>query len=355
MPKQNTCSEDTIERAFQLVLKQPIQFSYDKTENDDQIDISPVFMRFGEGRSDIWTSGHSESALLADFSKLDEEKSYFMRVGQGGGAGHYQLLSFDNKEQGWRGFSSKTNQVLFAHHGAMTDAGKAGLMTRGSTAKWGTQQGQYSILIQEATPERIIAAANFVQDYRMAPLNPEDTALTNLFAREGYPELNLTGGYVSQPAVGFALEEDIIPVNEKLNSAKAYFLFSTSRDGGSTTSEIRAATELLIGAMNEIVKLNPSHAAENLGEMNAFLNFEKDSRSAQNVVQESINKLRLHVASLLDKIQGTEVSKALTREYKSRLESRYTETLNHAKANFSSSLITGIDLEDNKQVLQRAF
>ena len=112
---------------------------------------------------------------------------------------------------------------------------------------------------------------------------------------------------------------------------------------------------MLIEAINEHVRFNPSHAAENLREMNAFLNFEKDSRSTQNVVQESINNLRLHVASLLDKIQGTEVSKALTREYKSRLESRYTEALNHAKANFSSSLITGIDLEDNKQVLQRAF
>ncbi len=351
MPKKNTCSEDTIERAFQLVLRQPIQFSYDNSTNDDQIDISPVFMKFGEGLSDIWTSGDNVGALSADFSKLNKKKCYFMRVGQGGGAGHYQLLSFDDREQGWRGFSSKTNQVLFTQHGEMTGAGKASLMTRGSTARWGTEQGQYSILIQEATPERIIAAANFVQDYRMAPQDPEHTALTNLFAHEGYPELDQTGGYVSELAVGSEPEEDIISANEQLNSAKEYFLFSTSRSAGSLTSEIQAATALLIGAINELVRLNPSNAVENLGEMNVFLNFEKDSRSTQNVVQDSIKNVQLHVATLLDKIQ----SKAVTREFKSRLETSYIEPFKHAQANFSSSLITGIDLDDNTQKLQEVF
>jgi len=142
--------------------------NYNSSENDDQIDISPVFLD-SDGASLKWDNIFDEESMIENFELLDKGKTYFMRTGQTAGAGHYQLLYFkeEKEKKRWFLFSTITNQ------GYCTDKDGRLTIERGQSLKvaqkekCGDGEGQYSILLQEVTVKTIIAALYFISDYRM--------------------------------------------------------------------------------------------------------------------------------------------------------------------------------------------
>lgn len=165
------CAEMMLKKAAQLVLKQDLDFIYNREIPDLQVDITPAFLFTEDRQKQFWTSGSSKERLEADLKKLNKDTVYFLRTGTNGGAGHWQTLYFDFSRQSWITYSSDKNNYLLTHNDQLTLDGE---MLLSPFAKWGTQSGQYAFLLVEASPENLIHSSNFLYDYRM---HGEDIAI----------------------------------------------------------------------------------------------------------------------------------------------------------------------------------
>ena len=293
MPKQQACAENAIEKAFSVVMSRNIEFNHDRSESDQQIDIGPVYMVYaGEGKN--WTSGNKKEALLADFMALDKKKSYFMRSGQVGSAGHHQLLSFDLRADGWRGYSSEANQTLYTRGNGLTEEAEGSLMTNSLTARWGTLDGEYMIALQEATPERIIAAANYVHDCRMA--GGEEKAVENLY-NDQLLTLKTTNGFIHEHA---ALNEPLV-AEDHVEIERLYetYMENIQHRAGSVEGSKKALFEKIFllddeSAIDQILKLTErmNSFIENVGpalDMGTRLRLSKEDASIEKVLNDRLD------------------------------------------------------------------
>ena len=184
----NTCAEETIKKAFELVLSKQIGFNQALALNDIQIDFNPVFL-VHEGISTLFFTGHNQIDLAKSIATLDKSKSYFLRTGIIGGAGHWQLMYFAKNLSHWLVFSSETSNYSCTYpDGSLTDTAIGALIVSNSRYGWGNNVGQYAISLQEATPDRVKAVANFIADVRCSTSDPlDDQALLNLYAPPDSP------------------------------------------------------------------------------------------------------------------------------------------------------------------------
>ena len=172
--------------AHRLVLGKSIRFNPSLAKTDDQIDFSPVFTRYA-AYSRVFHTGGSDVAMQGSLMELDPRQAYFITLAQNGKAGHHQLLYFTNS--GWQLYSSASNNGRATDEDCqLTEFGCSQLLAR--YAGWGFEEGQYALMVQEATPERVIAAANFIAALRLGV--PYDEALAALYSDQ---PLELTEGY----------------------------------------------------------------------------------------------------------------------------------------------------------------
>ncbi|MGC1182626.1 hypothetical protein [Legionella sp.] len=158
------CAEIMLKKAAQLVLKQDLDFIYDREIPDVQVDISPAFLFTEDRQKQFWNSGASKELLEADLKRLNKDKVYFLRTGTNDGAGHWQTLYFDTTRKGWINYSSDKNNYLLTQNDMLTVDGE---MLLSPFAKWGTKAGEYAFLLVEASPKNLIQSSNFLYNFRM--------------------------------------------------------------------------------------------------------------------------------------------------------------------------------------------
>ena len=250
---QNVCAERMLETAFQRVLGRQVTFK--ASRNDAQIDLGPVFMAtLGEGAH--WFSGYDIKLLEADFAALNPEKTYFMRTGAAGAAGHWQLLS--RNAEGWYGFSTETNQKQYTDRlGELTQAANEGLMSY-SKATWGESQGKFSIMIQEANEARIVAAANFVRDVR---LFGDDVAMENAFDPALNGVLNTSDGHlVETPRPAVVAAPVAVDYQGILDTACSNFSSVIDKTARVLTSDINGGKAFYLDAIQQYAEAHPDKA-----------------------------------------------------------------------------------------------
>ncbi len=167
------CAECMSQKAAKMVMNIDLQFNYDNKIGDLQIDLGPAFLISPDNQKQSWYSGKNGDEFEKSLNILDKNKVYFMRTGINSGAGHWQII-FYNKN-GWISYSTETNNFKITENGKLTDRGK-GLLVPYAT--WGTEAGQYSYLVVEASKQNIINASNFIYDFRTIG---EDDAILKAF------------------------------------------------------------------------------------------------------------------------------------------------------------------------------
>ena len=185
---ENDCAEMMLIHLVQKVMRRTIHFVYSLDTPDEQIDLMPAFIGASEKECAIWTSGRSKKAFEADLRELDRKKSYFVRSGTNGGAGHWQAFYYDEKKGGWVNYSTATNNLQMTNErGELTLAGEERMIS--PRQKWGSNQGERNLTIIEATNQNMIRAANFVQNFRLLG---EEAAIAKVFAEQPddfYPQM----------------------------------------------------------------------------------------------------------------------------------------------------------------------
>lgn len=166
-----TCSENMLIKAADLVMRLTLSFNYPSNVPDVQVDITPAFMFSPAEEKAWWFSGSSQELFEADLRRLDRSKVYFLRTGQNNRAGHWQTLYFDLKKNGWINYSSTTNHYPLTLNDILINHR---LLAPHASMGWGMADGQYSFLIVEASPLNLINAVNYLYLHRTAG---NDTAI----------------------------------------------------------------------------------------------------------------------------------------------------------------------------------
>jgi len=142
---------------------------------DIQIDLFTFFGIKTTERNRLEYFGKSEEELLTGLTTLNPDSLYFLRTGQNGGAGHYQLLYLENSS--WHVYSSPTNHyILTDNNGNITEKGESLLRPFGT---WGEQQGQYRYALTMATEDIILGVIDYIINLRIHSL---EYALQKLFS-----------------------------------------------------------------------------------------------------------------------------------------------------------------------------
>lgn len=142
---------------------------------DIQIDLFTFFGIKTTERNRLEYFGKSEEELLTGLTTLNQDSLYFLRTGQNGGAGHYQLLYFENSS--WHVYSSPTNHyILTDKNGNITEKGESLLRPFGT---WGEQQGQYRYALTMASEDIILGVIDYIINLRIHSL---EYALQKLFS-----------------------------------------------------------------------------------------------------------------------------------------------------------------------------
>ncbi|MDP1615640.1 MAG: hypothetical protein Q8L68_07560 [Methylococcales bacterium] len=168
----NTCSEQAVSFAAKKTLGFRIQFNFDYPEERDlQIDLSQA-LATDTSPMLKWYSGNSCENFVKDLQKLNIKKCYLLRTGTHGGAGHFQVLYFDESKKGWL----IENRGQISCEGKLTTYGTEYLIS--PRESWGQHQGQRSFCLFEATEAPLVRAAYYIHDFRQ---HGDDVALVYLF------------------------------------------------------------------------------------------------------------------------------------------------------------------------------
>ena len=196
MSANQDCAEQMLIAATKHCLNQTIHFQYPGKVNDSQIDISDALILCPDAQRRLLFSGYEAQALVADLGRLNQKKTYFLRTGKNGGAGHYQLIYFKPEENIWYCYSSENNQFSVTTTGGKLSTEAANRLLS-KHAPWGSATGEYSFLIIEASAENLIRAANFIYDVRTQGLEQAQLAA---FSTElnFYPQL-ITASHSPKP------------------------------------------------------------------------------------------------------------------------------------------------------------
>lgn len=176
-PRLNqNCAENMLEKAAEL-LGWHIQFDYE-VEDDCQVDLGPAFVDI---ESHFVYSGADREKLKTDLEGIlaNPDQMFFCRMGTNGGAGHWSLVFYDEQIENWVMYSSPTNCFsLFDKKGKLTERAAGCLITKGKTAKWGTENGAYSIQLTPVDLPLLKRASNFLYDFKT---QGEDVAIEKFY------------------------------------------------------------------------------------------------------------------------------------------------------------------------------
>jgi hypothetical protein len=162
---QNICAEEMLSFASKKTLKAAFDFSKEKIDGADfQIDLFYAWITSDSNLFDQEIYSDNLENFKSVLNNLDTQHVYFLLTATAGGAGHWQCLHFiDNR--GWQLYSTPTNNIMLTSPQGNLIEKNARERLFGSitgTQKWGTAQGERSIWIRTATPQRIILGANYV-------------------------------------------------------------------------------------------------------------------------------------------------------------------------------------------------
>jgi hypothetical protein len=256
---QQDCAEKTLQTAAMKLLRRPITFNYESTVADEQVDIIPAIApHLADAEKKLLTSGKSEHSLLEDIEKLDKSEVFFVRTGKVGKAGHYQLLYFDEASNGWRMYSSETNNYLLTKDGALTEDGINSIVAKHAT--WGQLEGNYAISMLKLSPINLMRAANYVYDMRTLPLDEQEQALAHSFDSDEAIRRRFEQRFTLDDRLDAApLEHDAI-----LTSAPAS---SSSASHSSSFEEIARPADMSDAAFEIYSRLRLTNQGEDLSDI----------------------------------------------------------------------------------------
>lgn len=292
------CAEQMLMRAAFVVNGTSIEFHYPQEVSDAQVDISEAFV-IADGDSAVLTSGNSVETLANDLSKLDAKKAYFIRTGTNSGAGHWRFLYFDRYQQLWIMFSSPSNyyRMTTRSHQLTPEAIDDLIKPYG---KWGQENGENSILLQEATATRVMLCANFLFDIRTS--NQPD-ALDRMFKNTNPVAFRseLLNPYAIKPELTREPKQEPLPprreqqLRDNINQLKAKLTEETTRLKNSRFSFLFRFE--INTKQKKIVALNDILAARDLSEMqNRAANYQKNSRVMRSMKTDRTRKMINEIA-----------------------------------------------------------
>ena len=162
MPNQN-CAEMAVIKAAKLVLKQDLNFPYTQQYLDIQVDFGPAIVDAPEEQRQCWYSGKAEGTFIQSLASLKTNQVYFLRTGTSDGAGHWQVLYYENNV--WKICSTETNCFdVTTPENALTEEGKNRLLV--PHGAWGQRHGEYLYQLVAANKETIAKIAHFIFDFR---------------------------------------------------------------------------------------------------------------------------------------------------------------------------------------------
>lgn len=148
-----------------------------KALKDDQVDLFTFFGLKSSGSNILSYWGDSAEHLSEGLKTLDPNIVYFLRTGQNGHGGHYQLLYFESGY--WKVYSSprvaSANYVLTDYEGNVTTAGRTLLAEEGT---WGKKRGNYRYALTPSSEDLFSPLMDYIINVR---LYGEDYALEQLF------------------------------------------------------------------------------------------------------------------------------------------------------------------------------
>ncbi len=167
---QNRCAEEMLTFVAPKCGLPVIRFT-NVTQNDHQIPLNAALII-----PDASIFSRDRDNLIQFIKTLAPEKSYFLRVGQNSGAGHWSVLH-RIPNQGWQLYSSPTsNCMLTTRDNQLIETGAYSILGNpDGTARWGDGFSDYSIAIWEASRERVIDSINFVCGFRSSPSSNPNT------------------------------------------------------------------------------------------------------------------------------------------------------------------------------------
>jgi|TARA_B110000967_G_scaffold203110_2_gene243178 hypothetical protein len=178
------CSEQMIlttagklDPTLDKILLEKLRVGYnDKEISDVQIDLFTFLgIKYSE-KTQIKYCGKTTIDFLKVLDALVVTSLYFFRTGQNGGAGHYQLLYFDDNT--WKVYSSPTNTnngALTGPPGQLTNKGLSFIVPNGT---WGPDAGNYVHVFTKVSKEMLVPLLDYVIDVRV---HGEEIAIGNLF------------------------------------------------------------------------------------------------------------------------------------------------------------------------------
>lgn len=182
----NSCPEQVVLSAASRIsaeivdkLMEKLRKAYRGTPlRDDQIDLLTFFGLKTPDANILAYWGDSAEHLAEGLKTLNPNIVYFLRTGQNGHAGHYQLLYFESGY--WKVFSSprkaSANYILTDYEGNVTDAGRTLLTEKGT---WGVNEGNYSYALTPTSEDLFSPLMYYIINVR---LHGKDYALEQLFA-----------------------------------------------------------------------------------------------------------------------------------------------------------------------------
>jgi len=163
---QNDCAESMLKSCYEKLY--PGQtLSFDLSVLDlPQADLQPELLSVLVLDDDqTFLTSNDPRELERFLARLDKNQYYFLRTGQVGGAGHFQILRFMN--DGWELYSSPRNRQILTLGENLTQAGKERLLgSEHASARWGTQPGHYCLLVKSCTQERLQQLMVYLDAFR---------------------------------------------------------------------------------------------------------------------------------------------------------------------------------------------
>lgn len=168
---QNTCPEEAIIKACEIVLNLPdVRYDISQSENDLQLDLTPMLKNTPGIILKEGLSGKSEEELAKVIKNLKPDFAYIWRTGTNLTAGHFHVAYYD---KGQLKLYSGPNRLYSITNidGTINKQGAEELLNRG--ANWGPENTDQCYTIYELNYPRIIALANYVADCRKVKTKEE--------------------------------------------------------------------------------------------------------------------------------------------------------------------------------------
>ena len=200
---QNICAEEMLSFASKKTLKAAFDFSKEIIDGADfQIDLNEAWIISEPDSFDHEIYSNDLKIFESVLNKLNKQYVYFLLTATAGGAGHWQSLHFFD-DISWQLYSTPTNNIMLTSPQGNLIEENARERLFGSitgTQNWGPAQGQRSIWIRTATPQRIILGANYVCIARTTKGTEEERKAAALLYTSDNPNSELISSPYIKPS-----------------------------------------------------------------------------------------------------------------------------------------------------------